>query len=177
MGATKPEEYGYYFWWGDTVGYKRNASKNGWVSVANGASFSFFSICPIDNTDKATLQSLGYIDWKAEPWKTVAKPFAKAPQLVLPVAGGQPGEIALKFAASGAVTAAGRFVLGTDAKGKEIVHSASCAAVVVPETEPNAGGAFKAVVHLYFAPNEKKGFAGHVRLVKLRWTGTAFEVE
>ena len=24
VGATKPEEYGYFFWWGDTVGYKRN---------------------------------------------------------------------------------------------------------------------------------------------------------
>ena len=23
VGATKPEEVGYYFWWGDTVGYKR----------------------------------------------------------------------------------------------------------------------------------------------------------
>ena len=23
IGAEKPEEYGYYFWWGDTVGYKR----------------------------------------------------------------------------------------------------------------------------------------------------------
>lgn len=23
VGATKPEEYGYYFWWGDTVGYAR----------------------------------------------------------------------------------------------------------------------------------------------------------
>ena len=116
-------------------------------------------------------------NWKAEPWKTVAKPFAKAPALVLPAAGEQPGEIALKFAASGAATAAGKFLLGTDAKGKEIVHSASCAAVVVPETEPDAQGAFKAVVHLYFAPNEKKGFAGAVRLVRLRWTGTAFEVE
>ena len=26
VGATKPEEYGYYFWWGDTVGYARNDS-------------------------------------------------------------------------------------------------------------------------------------------------------
>ncbi len=24
VGATKPEEYGYYFWWGDTVGYTRS---------------------------------------------------------------------------------------------------------------------------------------------------------
>ena len=47
VGATKPEEYGYYFWWGDTVGYKRNASNNGWVSSQSGASFSFSSgNCP-----------------------------------------------------------------------------------------------------------------------------------
>ena len=24
VGATSPEEYGYYFWWGDTVGYSRS---------------------------------------------------------------------------------------------------------------------------------------------------------
>ena len=31
VGAEKPEESGYYFWWGDTVGYKHDGSK--WVSV------------------------------------------------------------------------------------------------------------------------------------------------
>ena len=31
VGATKPQEYGYYFWWGDTVGYRHDGSK--WVSV------------------------------------------------------------------------------------------------------------------------------------------------
>lgn len=43
VGATNPEECGYYFWWGDTVGYKRNAGNNGWVSVADGNPFSFES--------------------------------------------------------------------------------------------------------------------------------------
>ena len=63
VGATKPEEYGYYFWWGDTVGYKRNASADGWVSVANGTSFLFSSEnCPTDNKTKVRLQSAGYID-------------------------------------------------------------------------------------------------------------------
>ena len=33
LGAEEPEEYGWYFWWGDTVGYKRNAASNAWVSV------------------------------------------------------------------------------------------------------------------------------------------------
>ena len=63
VGATKPEEYGYYFCWGDTVGYKRNASDTGWVSSQNGASFSFTDInCPTYNKTTDELQSAGYID-------------------------------------------------------------------------------------------------------------------
>ena len=63
VGATKPEEYGYYFWWGDTVGYARNASDTGWVSSRTGASFSFKSgNCPTYNKTTAQLQSAGYID-------------------------------------------------------------------------------------------------------------------
>lgn len=63
VGATKPEEYGYYFWWGDTVGYKRNAGNNGWVSVANGTSFSFDSgHCPTYNRFLWHLESAGCID-------------------------------------------------------------------------------------------------------------------
>ena len=42
-GATKPEENGYCFWWGDTVGYKRNSSNNGWVSVKEGTTIKFSS--------------------------------------------------------------------------------------------------------------------------------------
>ena len=63
VGATKPEEYGYYFWWGDTIGYKRNSANNGWVSVKDGSSFSFSSgNCSTDNKDNSQLQSMGYID-------------------------------------------------------------------------------------------------------------------
>ena len=63
VGATKPEEYGYYFWWGDTVGYARNASNNGWVSSRTGASFSFSDRnCPTYGKTTAQLQSAGYID-------------------------------------------------------------------------------------------------------------------
>ena len=61
VGATQPEEYGYYFWWGDTVGYKRNASNNGWVSVKDDTGYSF-SGCPTDGKNNAQLQSEGYID-------------------------------------------------------------------------------------------------------------------
>lgn len=63
MGATKPEEYGYYFWWGDTVGYKRNAEDNGWGSVKDGMAFSFTSgNCPTYGKSSSVLQSAGYID-------------------------------------------------------------------------------------------------------------------
>ncbi len=42
IGAEKPEDYGYYFWWGDTVGCKRDG--NAWVA-SDGSSriFSFGS--------------------------------------------------------------------------------------------------------------------------------------
>ena len=42
IGAEKPEDYGYYFWWGDTVGYKRVG--NVWVATDGSSSnFSFGS--------------------------------------------------------------------------------------------------------------------------------------
>jgi len=64
VGASKPEEYGYYFWWGDTVGYKRNAADDGWVSSKDGVtSFSFSSgNCPTYNKTLDQLTSAGYID-------------------------------------------------------------------------------------------------------------------
>ena len=41
IGAERPEDYGYYFWWGDTVGYKR--VNNDWVASDGATSgFSFF---------------------------------------------------------------------------------------------------------------------------------------
>ena len=79
VGATKPEEYGYYFWWGDTVGYAREGGTwtsddysgySGyfgvtWVSSTGarmGSSPFSESSCPtyIKTTDE--LQSAGYID-------------------------------------------------------------------------------------------------------------------
>ena len=63
VGATQPEECGYYFWWGDTVGYKRNTSNNGWVSVKDETGFSFSSgNCPTNGKNNSQLQSDGYID-------------------------------------------------------------------------------------------------------------------
>ena len=62
VGATKPEEYGYYFWWGDTVGYKRE--NNAWVaSDGSTSNFSFNSDnTPTYSKDNSALLSAGYID-------------------------------------------------------------------------------------------------------------------
>ena len=77
VGATKPEEYGYYFWWGDTVGYTRSGGtwNNGssgnyysgvtWVS-STGAQMSSSpfdtSTCPTYGKADSVLRSEGYID-------------------------------------------------------------------------------------------------------------------
>ena len=61
LGAEEPEEYGLYFWWGDTVGYRREGSA--WVaSDGSSENFSFSSgNTPTYNKNNATLQSEGWI--------------------------------------------------------------------------------------------------------------------
>ncbi len=63
VGASKPEEYGYYFWWGDTVGYTNTGSR--WISVTAGRSISFSAsgtAASTYNISNSQLLSLGYID-------------------------------------------------------------------------------------------------------------------
>ncbi len=61
IGAENPEDSGYYFWWGDTVGYKRENNK--WVaSDGSSLNFSFEEAnAPTCNKSIATLQSEGWI--------------------------------------------------------------------------------------------------------------------
>ena len=61
IGADKPADSGYYFWWGDTVGYKREGDR--WVaSDGSNSNFSFSEVnTPTCNKDKSTLQSEGWI--------------------------------------------------------------------------------------------------------------------
>ena len=61
IGAEKPEDYGYYFWWGDTVGYKREG--DAWVATDGSSSnFSFDWLTPPTcNKSIATLQNEGWI--------------------------------------------------------------------------------------------------------------------
>ncbi len=61
IGAENPEDYGYYFWWGDTVGYKRENNK--WVaSDGSSSDYSFASTStPTYGKSTSTLQSEGWI--------------------------------------------------------------------------------------------------------------------
>ena len=61
IGAENPEDYGYYFWWGDTEGYKREDNK--WVATDGSSSnFSFSSSnTPTYGKNITTLKSKGWI--------------------------------------------------------------------------------------------------------------------
>ena len=59
IGAEKPEDAGYYFWWGDTVGYKRENDK--WVASDGSNSNFSFSGGNTPTYSISTLQSEGWI--------------------------------------------------------------------------------------------------------------------
>ena len=62
VGAVSPEDYGYYFWWGDTIGYRRENN----AYVASDGSSSDFSFeagnAATYGKTKDELISAGYID-------------------------------------------------------------------------------------------------------------------
>ena len=58
IGANSPTETGYYFWWGDTLGYKWQDSQ--WVASDNSVSGYSFSANTLGKT-LAQLQSMGYV--------------------------------------------------------------------------------------------------------------------
>ena len=61
IGAEKPEDYGYHFWWGDTVGYERHG--DAWVASDGSNSNFSFSSCniPTYNKNIDVLKSEGWI--------------------------------------------------------------------------------------------------------------------
>ena len=69
VGADEPWESGLYFWWGDTVGYRRE--NDAWVaSDGSSSNFSFDAgNAPTSGKDDLTLQSEGWItaDWILMP--------------------------------------------------------------------------------------------------------------
>lgn len=60
VGATKPEEYGYYFWWGDTEGWKYDGKDL--ISIETGALFPLGRDCPTMGKIASELRSAGFID-------------------------------------------------------------------------------------------------------------------
>ena len=74
VGATKPEESGWYFWWGDTVGYTNTGSA--WIPVKDGTTpITFDNSSPANSTYDKTLsdlQSAGYIDDANNPFLNAA---------------------------------------------------------------------------------------------------------
>lgn len=71
VGASKPEESGYYFWWGDTVGYRPEGVRKDdyyhvtWVSsrgVRMSDSPFDYSTCPIAGYGFSEFELGGYID-------------------------------------------------------------------------------------------------------------------
>lgn len=108
-------------------------------------------------------------DWRREPWNGFAAALARArPPLACAyeVVGDQPGTVALKFGANGAVTAAGTFATGVDARGRETTAKASCSATLLPQ------GGDRYLVFVYFPP--KGTFRGHARCLALAWDGAGF---
>ena len=108
-------------------------------------------------------------DWRREPWKGFAAALARTrPPLAYAyeVVGDQPGTVALKFGANGAVTAAGTFATGVDARGRETTAKASCSATLLPQ------GGDRYLVFVYFPP--KGAFRGHARCLALAWDGAGF---
>ena len=61
IGAENPWDYGYYFWWGDTIGYKRRG--NAWVaSDGSSQNYTFTTEnTPTCKKSNSTLQSEGWI--------------------------------------------------------------------------------------------------------------------
>ena len=64
VGASKPEDYGYYFWWGDITGYRYLGGK--WRDASGAEAAEPFktdgSKCPTYNKDVAKLKSEGWCD-------------------------------------------------------------------------------------------------------------------
>lgn len=81
IGAEVPWEYGYYFWWGDTVGYKYE--NDTWVArdgSSSGFSFSVENV-PTCNKEIDTM--------KNEGWITADEVLAKAHDAALALWGGR----------------------------------------------------------------------------------------
>ena len=60
IGAEEPWDYGYYFWWGDTVGYKYE--NDAWVASDGSSSGFSFDNVPTYRKTISDLQNQGWVD-------------------------------------------------------------------------------------------------------------------
>ncbi len=130
----------------------------------------------IRDASEAVLGQIYQTNWKVDPWKNVAKPFAGAAPYAYAAkdADGNNGEVTLKFASSGAITAKGVFVTGKDSKGNDVKYTASGSATLIPVSMPdNVTSAFDAKACIYFPPKAGK-FAGYASMISLKWDGAKF---
>ena len=83
IGAEKPEDYGFYFWWGDTVGYKREG--DAWVARDGSSSDFEFDEKHTPTCDKSlsTLTSEGWIIGGEERKSLLGKLFGARRDSVL----------------------------------------------------------------------------------------------
>ena len=127
--------------------------------------------------------------WKQEPWSSLSKVIAKAASLDLPVMSSEiagvvtaADMVSLKFSASGAVAASGKFITGQDSRGKDVVYSAKCSTVLIPVIDWTSatGGTYglslskdRYSLFLFF-PSKAGKFDGYATEIRLYWTGTSF---
>ncbi len=112
--------------------------------------------------------------WTVDPWKTTAKSFA-GKKLSLYVDGDgnvtaeEPdetaGTLALKFASSGAVTAAGKFAYTNLKTSKAATYSASCSTTLIP----CGAGAYSVFVYVPGNTTSTMDFAGFAAEIPVAW--------
>ena len=63
IGASTPEEYGYYFAWGYTEGCIRNSADNGWVLASNGTTVKWFTNGSFPDRSESAFQDAATANW------------------------------------------------------------------------------------------------------------------
>ena len=72
IGASTPEEYGYYFAWGDTQGYVRNSASDGWVKATDASSSITFDEVGFPDYQTHAFSDMAEANWGAD-WKVPEK--------------------------------------------------------------------------------------------------------
>ena len=68
IGASTPEEYGYYFAWGYTEGCVRNSADDGWVLASDGTTAKQFNTTDFPNRSDSAFQDAATAAWGSD-WR------------------------------------------------------------------------------------------------------------